>query len=205
MTLTISANKYLHYVNICKNKFCNQSVKLFLKAMASINSLQHIELSSYSITDELAIDLEHLARNNSCLEDIIVLNYIISDVKVELLNKSISKIVVKGMLSMNNQVLDENQLLKSSVHALLIVKILPEYFSHLYLRNNIFCDSVVTNLCRSLPEIIKLECFEIAYCGLNETNLFNVILALSKLHNITDLNFSGICLLSKILKYFNLL
>jgi len=50
-----------------------------------------------------------------------------------------------------------------------------------------------------------LECFEITYCGLNKTNLFNVIPTLSKLHNITDLNFSGNTFTVKNFKIFQLI
>jgi len=69
----ITANEYLYHVNLTNNKFGGQSLKIILNAMARISSLQYVNLSSYTLMDELTVDVKAVAISNPGLETILVL------------------------------------------------------------------------------------------------------------------------------------
>ena len=51
--------------------------------MSTINSLQFVNLGSYSITDDLAVELEEVASCNGALESIFLYKYAIQKVKLK--------------------------------------------------------------------------------------------------------------------------
>ena len=104
----ITANKCLSYLNLSNNQYGCHSIKMILNAMATINSLQLIDLSSYSISDELAIDLEEVASCNGGLENIFLYSYAIYNVKLEQVPISTSKLVLT-MLCINDQTVNESE------------------------------------------------------------------------------------------------
>ena len=110
MTDAIVANKYLHHINLSNNCYNNKSIENILSAMAMITSLQHVDLSSFDITDELADGLEELAVSNSGLHDIVVFKYAISDVKIQTVPASLSILVVRKVLCINNQIIDTDMI-----------------------------------------------------------------------------------------------
>ena len=79
----ITANKYLHHASFTSNKFGNHGIKAILNAMSTINSLQFVNLGSYSITDDLAVELEEVASCNGALESIFLYKYAIQKVKLK--------------------------------------------------------------------------------------------------------------------------
>ena len=73
----IVVNKYLYHLNLTNNQFHTHGITILLTAMSKINSLQCVNLRSYDITDELAVDLEEVAINNNGLQIMLVGKYAI--------------------------------------------------------------------------------------------------------------------------------
>jgi len=92
----ITNNKYLYCVNLTNNLFGNQSLKIILKAMARISSLQHINLSSYTLTDELTVDVKAVAISNPGLETILVLQSEFKDATLEKVIKYFNQLRTSG-------------------------------------------------------------------------------------------------------------
>ena len=60
----ISVSYYLQYINLAKTLMQDEEVMIIVKAMQNINSLRHVDLTSYSIDDELALELQNTIDKN---------------------------------------------------------------------------------------------------------------------------------------------
>ena len=101
----ITNNNNLHHINLTNNQFSTNSIKIILHAMASIDLIHCINLSTYSITEELVVDLEAVAVGNSGLESILLEEYSFYEHAIHL-SKSISRLVLKKF-SVKNCTVDD--------------------------------------------------------------------------------------------------
>ena len=79
----IASNEYLHHVNLTNNNFSIEGLKAILKAMARLRSLRHVDLSSFTISDELEVDIKAVAISNPGLENIVVFQSDIQHAKLK--------------------------------------------------------------------------------------------------------------------------
>ena len=104
----ITANKCLFHVNLANNQFSSHGTRTILNAMAMINSLQLVDLRSFSISDELAVDLENVTSCNGALESIFIYKYAIQKVKLEQVPISTSKLVLTK-LCINDHIVNDTE------------------------------------------------------------------------------------------------
>ena len=60
----ISISYYLQYINLANTLMQDEEVMIIIKAMQNINSLRYIDLTSYGINDELALELQNTIGKN---------------------------------------------------------------------------------------------------------------------------------------------
>ena len=60
----ISVSYYLQHVNLANTLMENEEVTIIIKAMQNINSLRYVDLTSYGINDELALELQNTVDRN---------------------------------------------------------------------------------------------------------------------------------------------
>ena len=60
----ISVSYYLQYVNLANTSMQDEEVMITVKAMQNINSLRYVDLTSYSINDELTLELQSAIDKN---------------------------------------------------------------------------------------------------------------------------------------------
>ena len=84
----ITANEYLHHINLTKNKFGRNSLEMILKSMIIISSLWYVNLDSYVIFGQLTSHLVAIAKNNPGLETMVILE---ENLKIVTLSKVNSK------------------------------------------------------------------------------------------------------------------
>ena len=60
----ISVSYYLQYVNLANTLMQDEEIMMIIKAMQNINSLHHVDLTSYAINDELALELQNTISEN---------------------------------------------------------------------------------------------------------------------------------------------
>ena len=192
MTSAIVANKYLRHINLSNNCFNNKSIESILHVIAMTNSLHHVDLSSFNITDELAGGLEELAVSNGGLQDIVLSMYAVCDVKIQTVHASLSKLVVRKMLCINDQIIDSNEadkiellITKSDLichidlancvipvlHKHTIIKSMQKHFELSYLNfNNItFTEEAEDELVSLFIHVTKLQHLEMAGCELSQS------------------------------------
>ena len=63
----ISVSYYLQYINLANTLMQDEEVMIIVKAMQNINSLRHVDLTSYSIDDELALELQSTIDKNGAV------------------------------------------------------------------------------------------------------------------------------------------
>ncbi|XP_065894790.1 uncharacterized protein [Dysidea avara] len=210
----ISANKYLHHFNFTNNQFGSQSIKMILNAMATVTFLQFINLSSYSITDELTADLEQVASCNGRLESIFIYKYAIKKVKLEQVPISTSKLVLTKLCINDYTVADTEACTLESLISIISISSI----CHLDLANSVISDarkpriikamrkhSALTHLNLSgisvheeiedeLASLItnngNLQCLELSDCKLRESFLCKLSVALNVHKKLLHLNLS---------------
>ena len=64
MAQLISVSYYLQHVNLANTLMQDEEVMMIIKAMQNINSLHCVDLTSYSINDELAVELQNTIDEN---------------------------------------------------------------------------------------------------------------------------------------------
>ena len=64
MAHLISVSYYLQHVNLANTLMQDEEVMMIIKAMQNINSLHCVDLTSYSINDELAVELQNTIDKN---------------------------------------------------------------------------------------------------------------------------------------------
>ena len=64
MAQLISVSYYLQHVNLANTLMQDEEVMIIVKAMQNINSLRYVDLTSYSINDELALELQNTIKSN---------------------------------------------------------------------------------------------------------------------------------------------
>ena len=88
----ITANEYLCNVNLTKNEFSRNAIKMILESMISISSLQHVNLDSYVIGGQFTGYLVAVAKSNPGLETMVVLKENLNVVTLSKVNY-ISKVI----------------------------------------------------------------------------------------------------------------
>ena len=63
----LSVSYYLQHVNLANTLMQHEEIKMIVKAMQNIESLHHVDLTSYSINDELAGDLQNTIDKNPAM------------------------------------------------------------------------------------------------------------------------------------------
>jgi len=176
----ITANEYLHHINLTNNKFSTNSIKLILNAMASINLIRNIYLSSYRITDELAVDVEAVALSNKGLVSVALDEYNIAG----LLSASILKLVVKNKLSIMNHAIHyiEGYHLESLIS--------PE-LQHLKLAGCELTETFLMELAHALSKNNKLQHLNLSYASLTPRAAAKVCDVLSNFTTFNSLKMTG--------------
>ena len=67
MAQLISVSYYLQHVNLANTLMQDEEVMMIIKAMQNINSLHCVDLTSYSINDELAVELQNTVDKNPAM------------------------------------------------------------------------------------------------------------------------------------------
>ena len=206
----ISVSYYLQYINLANTLMQDEEVMIIVKAMQNINSLCHVDLTSYTINDKLALELQSTIDRNAaviyfqfsrlCLKKI--------EVTIMTLGKNIFSIVINlreisisfgdcendqvdAAASLINKSLDLQylQLESCSVLEIYISNIIIalartttlEYFS---LINVVFTDKVDDGIAAVLENNTQLKHFKLVACKLTEKGLAKCI----QLFNTTRLS-----------------
>ena len=208
---SITNNECLHHINLTNNKFSIYGIKLILHAMLSMNFIRYIYLNSYSITDELAVDVEAVALNNKGLVSIYFNEYNINDMSVHL-SASISALTVKRLSIMNCTANDfEVGYIESLItnineicHLNLSFSVIQDCTKHGIVKairkqptlqglslNYFTVNKALENEMESLlAQITELQYLELVGCKLTESFLIGIARALSKNNKLRHLNLS---------------
>ena len=60
----VASNNYLHDINISVNLLASKSIQIILNVVVKIGLIQFLDLISYSLSDEVATNLDEVAVNN---------------------------------------------------------------------------------------------------------------------------------------------
>ena len=63
----ISVSYYLHHLNLANTLMQDEEVMTIITAMQSINSLRYVDLTSYSVNDELSVELQSAIHKNPAM------------------------------------------------------------------------------------------------------------------------------------------
>ena len=91
----ISVSYYLQYVNLANTLMQDEEVMVIVEAMQNINSLHYVDLTSYSINDELAAELQNAVDKNPAVMSFQLSKLFLKQKKVTVMrfSKSIFSIV----------------------------------------------------------------------------------------------------------------
>ena len=179
--------------------------------MAVISSLQFVNLGSYSISDELALDLETVANSNCGLQSVVLFKYEIQKINKNL-SKSISKLIV-NKLCINEHFFSESEAFslalfihnsKSICHLDLAYSNIPDSIkpmiakamvkhnklTHLNLNLFAMLNTVESEITLLIERNTELQHLEIAGCELSEVFLASLSKALFTHHKLQKLNIS---------------
>jgi len=157
--------------------------------MALIDLIRYIDLSSCSIVNELACDLEAVAVNNSGLKRIALNEYVIHDIK-EHLPKSISKLMV-NKLCINNHTIDDSE--ACALESLIDNN---DKISHFELDNSVIPASKKLRILTAMLQFCQLKYLNLNYITVTEEMEEKVVSLVNKNTELQYLELAG-CKLSE--------
>ncbi|XP_065894793.1 protein NLRC5-like [Dysidea avara] len=188
VTSAITANNNLHSINLTNNCFDPQSIHIILFALAKMDLIHYLNLSSYSIVDKLVTDLEAVCISNNRLENIVVCEY--TNLKYnDYLQQCVSRLILSKLCINHHTVCDSEVWILESVitnsssichldlsettisdsRKRMIMGAIKKYsmLMHLNLYGFKFSGGVINILVSLLAQNTKLKYLNIARCGLN--------------------------------------
>ena len=190
----ISVSYYLQYVNLANTLMQDEEVMIIIKAMQNINSLRYVDLMSYSINDELALELQNAVDENPAVISFQISKLCFKKIEVALmtLSKNIFHIVVNLQeISIcfsdceNDQVdaaaslinnspnlqylyLENCSLLETDISDIIIVLSRTTTLQYFSLINIVITDKVDDGIAAILENNIQLKHFKLVACKVTE-------------------------------------
>ena len=194
----ISASYYLQHVNLANTLMQDEEVMMIIKAMQNINSLHCVDLTSYSINDELAVELQSTIDKNPAIISFQFNKFFLKENKVTVMTFSISifsivinlqEITIFFTGCENNQVatavtliknnpyleylhLENCSLLEIDISSIIVTLSTTTTLVYVCLINFIIMDNAVDDrIATVLENNIQLKHFKLQACKITEKGL----------------------------------
>ena len=197
ITQLISVSYYLQHVNLANTLMQDEEVMMIIKAMQNINSLHCVNFTSYSINDELAVELQNTVNNNLAMISFRFSKMFLKETKVTgmTLSKSIFNIVINLQeiticftdcenkqvatavtLIKNNPYikylhLENCSLLEIDISSIIVALSTTTTLVYFCLTNFVITDNVDDGIATVLENNIHLEYFKLVACKLTGKGL----------------------------------
>ena len=191
----ISVSYYLQHVNLANTLMQDEEIMMIIKAMQNINSLHCVDLTSYSINDELAVELQNTINNNPIMISFQLSKLFLeeNEVTVMTLSKSIFSIVVNlreiticftdcevataVTLINNNPYLEylhlENcSLSEIDISSIIVALSTTTTLVYVCLINFVITDKIDDGIATVLENNIKLKHFKLVACKITEKGTY---------------------------------
>ena len=205
ITQLISVSYYLQHVNLANTLMQGEEVMMIIKAMQNINSLHCVDLTSYSINDELAVELQNTIDKNPTVISFRFSKLFLKETKVTgmTLSKSIFNIVINLREITfcftdceNNQVatavtliknypyikylhLENCSLLEIDISSIIVALSTTTTLKYVCLINFVITDNVDDGIATVLENNIHLKHFKLQACKITEKGLTKSIQSFS--------------------------
>ena len=201
----ISVSYYLQHVNLANTLMQNEEVQMIVKAMQNITSLHYVDLTSYSINDELAVELQNTVDKNRATISFQFSKLFLKENKATIMtfSKSIFSIVINIQeiiicftdcenkqvdtvvsLIKNNPYLKhlhlENcSMLEIDISSIIVALSTTTTLVHVCLINFVITDEIDDGIATVLENNIQLKHFKLAACKITEKGLTKSIQSFS--------------------------
>ena len=157
MAQLISASYYLQHVNLANTLMQDEEVMMIIKAMQNINSLLCVDLTSYNINDELAVELQNTINKNAAVISFQFSKLFLkeNEVTVTTLSKSIFSVVI-GLQEISFHFHDFKN---DQVDAVTTLTSNSPYLKYFHLENYTMLEINIDNIVIALGKITTLEYF----------------------------------------------
>ena len=205
MAQLIFVSYYLQHVNLANTLMQDEEVMIIIKTMQNINSLQCVDLTSYTINDELAVELQSTIDNNPAMISFQFSKLFLkeNEVTVTTLSKSIFSIIINLQEITicftdceNKQVdtavtlikntpylkylhLENCSLLEIDISGIIVALSTTTTLVYVCLINFVITDSVDDGIATVLENNIQLKCFKLEACKITERGLTKSIQSFS--------------------------
>ena len=193
----ISVSYYLQYVNLGNTLMTDKEIIIIVKAMQTISSLRYVDLTSYSINDELAVEVinaigKSMAMNSFKISKLCVKKF---EAAITTLNKSILNILINlqqiticfndcendlvnvAVSLINNSPnlqylhLENCSLVEININNVIVALMRTTTLEYLCLVNFVIADRTDDRIAAIIQNNIHLKNFKLAGCKLTEEGL----------------------------------
>ena len=197
MAQLISVSYYLQHVNLANTLMQGEEVMMIIKAMQNINSLHCVDFTSYSINDELAVELQKIIDNNHAMISFQFSRLFLKETEVTgmTLSKNIFNIVINlrkiticftdceskqvgtaVTLIKNNPYikylhLENCSMLEINISSIIVALSTNTTLEYVCLINFVITDNVDDGIATVLENNIQLKYFKLVACKLTEKGL----------------------------------
>ena len=208
MAQLISVSYYLQHVNLANTLMQDEEVMMIIKAMQNINSLHHVDLTSYSISNELALEVQNTIYKNTRMISFKFSKLFLKENEVTTMtfSKSIFSIIInlqeiticftncevatavtliKNNPSLEYLQLENCSLLEIDISGIIVALSTTTTLVYVCLINFVITDNVDDGIATVLENNIQLKHFKLVACKLTEkglTKIFHVFSVTSLSH-----------------------
>ena len=152
MAQLISVSYYLQHVNLANTLMQDEEMMMIIKAMQNINSLHCVDLTSYSINDELAVELQSTIHKNP---------FIITFQLNKLYFKNLSTLTTLAKTIFSSIVLQQISISFTNCEVDVVATLINNSsgLQHLHLENCSMLEISISNFIVALSGITTLEYF----------------------------------------------
>ena len=205
MAQLISVSYYLQHVNLANTLMQDEEVMMIVKAMQNINSLHCVDLTSYSINDELAVELQNTVDKNPAMISFKFSKFLLRENKVTVMTFSknifsilinLQEITICFTDSENKQVgiavtliknnpcleyllLENCSLLEIDISSIIVALSTTTTLVYVCLINFIITDNVDDGIAIVLENNIQLKHFKLEACKITKKGLTKSIQSFS--------------------------
>ena len=211
----ISTSYYLQHLNLANTNMQDEEVRIIIKAMQNINSLHYVDLTSYSINDELAMELQNTINKNPAIVSFKIttlslknmmsgknISEVISLLQIDICfsNCETDEVIPLIVSLINNSPflqylhIESNKMLEFSITSIIAAIAKSEKLEYFCLVNIMISDEVEDEIVTVVENNIQLKHFKLVGCNVTEKGLTNCIQSFNmtrlshlKLNNMNNL------------------
>ena len=150
----VSVNYYLQYLSLANTSMQDDEVTIMVKAMQNINSLRDVDLTSYNIYDELAVELQHTIDNNPAIN-----SFKFSELYFNKSLITIGKSTFKAICNLQRITICFSDWNSDATEAIVHLINNSQLLQYLHLENCMMLEISINSIIGSLRKTVTLEYF----------------------------------------------